>query len=263
MISFNTIHPNRKIIELSGLDKADFLQGIITQDVGLLDNQNIIYALMLSPQGRFQFELFIIKISDDLWLLDVEAEFRDSILKRLGMFKLRSKVELKSSDEWFVKICSEPDGNFCVNDPRAEALGYRAYVKNAPTFLQSDFDEYNKLRISLAIADGAQDMIVDKSIPLEWRMDELNAISWTKGCYVGQELTARTKHLGIVRKRPYPVQLLANTEVAKGDKLMQDGKAVGVMGSIHNTNGVALVHLEAFDNTKKTFIGAVECRVIL
>lgn len=263
MTDFFTHHNERKIIELSGADRSIFLQGLITQDVNLLDNTPIIYSLMLSPQGRFQFELFIIKVSNNLWLLDVEAEHAQAIIKKLQMFKLRSAVDLQISDVWNAGISStQVDSDVCVADPRNAKLGYRIYQQTALNYQQNDFANYQNLRISLGIPEGSKDMTIDKSIPLEWNMDALNAISFTKGCYMGQELTARTKHLGMVRKSIMPVKFEKSGIYPKGCSLIQASKTIGSLGSSNNTSGIALIHSN-FDRTQKILLDGTDCGIIV
>ena len=106
-------------------------------------------------------------------------------------------------------------------------------------------DVYENLRLSLGIPDGAYDMVVDKSIPLEWGMDELNAIAWTKGCYMGQELTARSRYVGQIRKRTFPIIFKVPGEYIVGEKLMVDDREVGELRATNGTFGLAMLKLEA------------------
>jgi folate-binding protein YgfZ len=262
MINFCTQHKDRKIIELSGADKAIFLQGLITQDVKLLDSTPIVYSLMLSPQGRFQFELFIIKVDEDLWLLDVEAEHAEAILKKLQMFKLRSAVNLHISNAWNVSVTSKLlDYGICVLDPRQNELGYRTYQKDDFAYCAEDFANYQNLRLILGVPEGSKDMIMDKSIPLEWNMESLHAISWDKGCYIGQELTARTKHVGTVRKYIIPIKFEKPGNYSKGCNLVQSGKIIGALASSDRNNGIALIQSD-FDKSQKILLEAYYCYLI-
>lgn len=269
MTDYCTHHPERVVIELSGTDKAIFLQGLITQDIELLKTQEIIYGLLLSPQGRFQFELFVIKVSDELWLLDVEAEHAATLFKKLQMYKLRSAVEIKVSNDWNAGISSQPimDGDpvetnnsVCIIDPRNAKIGYRLYQKTALNYHPQDFEHYQNLRLMLAIPEGSKDMIIDKSIPLEWNMEQLNAISFTKGCYMGQELTARTKHVGMVRKRVMPVKFEKLGSYPKGCSLIQNGKTIGSLGSSNDIRGLALIYSD-FDKTQKILLDNIDCYI--
>lgn len=262
MTNFCTRHKDRKIIELSGADKASFLQGIITQNVELLKTQAIIYGLLLSPQGRFQFELFIIKVSNDLWLLDVEAEHAEALFKKLQMYKLRSDVNLNITNAWNVGVSSKELNDICLLDPRHKEIGYRFYSQNAIEYTEEDFEYYQNLRLTLAIPEGSKDMVIDKSIPLEWNMENLNAISFTKGCYMGQELTARTKHVGMVRKNIFPVKFEKSGSYSKGCNLMQNFKTIGSLGSSNCKHGIALIHSDC-DKTQKILLEGTDCVVNL
>lgn len=262
MIEFCTQHKDRKIIELSGADKASFLQGLITNDVNLLATQAILYALMLSPQGRFQFELFVVCAGKNLWLLDVEAEHAEAILKKLQMFKLRSDVNLCISNEWLVGVSANiTDGEISILDLRHNKMGYRFYQKNSINFSTEDFDNYQNLRLAFAVPEGSKDMIMDKSIPLEWNMENLNAISWAKGCYMGQELTARTKHVGALRKNIFAVDFSHSANYLKGCSLVQGDKIVGVLGSSNTNTGIALIHFDALNNSEKILLADTDCVV--
>jgi folate-binding protein YgfZ len=262
MINFCTHHKDRKIIELSGADNANFLQGLITNDVNLLETQNVIYALMLSPQGRFQFELFVVCAGKNLWLLDVEAEHAEAILKKLQMFKLRSDVNICISNEWQVGVSANiTDSEISILDPRHNKIGYRFYQKKSINFSAEDFNNYQNLRLSLSVPEGSKDMIMDKSIPLEWNMENLNAISWTKGCYMGQELTARTKHVGALRKSIFTVNFSRPENYSKGCNLVQGDKTVGVLGSSNTNIGIALIHYDALNNAQDISLVDTNCCV--
>jgi len=211
---------NRAIIEIQGSEREAFLQGIITQDVKRLKEDSILYSLMLSPQGKFQFDFFLVQI-DGVWLIDIDASCAQRFMQRLQLFKLRSDVMITLSTEWQVGVSSEKlKLPTCFSDPRLEALGYRVYGKNI--LEQTPNDDYEHLRLSLGVPDGVHDMVVDKSIPLEWWMDELQAISWNKGCYMGQELTARSRYVGH----------------------FADGQEIGELRAIRNNLGLAMLKLE-------------------
>lgn len=233
---------NRTIVEIRGSEREAFLQGIITQDVKRLKEEPILYSLMLSPQGKIQFDFFLLQIND-VWLVDIDASRVQSFMQRLQLFKLRSDVTIALSTEWQVGVSSEKlELPACFSDPRLKELGCRFYDKDIGA--QASDDDYQSLRLSLGIPDGAHDMIVDKSIPLEWGMDELHAISWNKGCYMGQELTARSRYVGQIRKRVFPIIFTVPGNYEVGDKLFADGQEVGELRAVHNNLGLAMLKLE-------------------
>ncbi len=240
-IDFTCILKNRSIIAISGNDKEPFLQGIVTQDVKILQNQPIIYSLMLSPQGKFQFDFFIINLKD-LWLIDIESPRAQSFLQKLQLFKLRSDVDIRMID-WQVGVSlTKQVYENCFLDPRLEELGYRYYSQKIDFSHQSAYESHC---LALGVPRGATDMIVDKSIPLEWGMDELKAISWNKGCYMGQELTARSRYVGQIRKRSFPISFENPGEHTVGDKILSGETEVGELRATKGSLGIALLKLES------------------
>lgn len=233
---------NRDIIEIHGNDRESFLQGIITQDVRCLEKEPILYSLLLSPQGKFQFDFFIIQI-DNNWFIDIDSSCTQAFMKRLQLFKLHSDVNIKLNKNRKVGVSSAKlDLQSCFFDPRLKNLGYRFY--EAGIVSETSNDNYEILRLSLGVPDGAQDMIFDKSIPLEWGMDELNAISWSKGCYMGQELTARSRYVGQIRKRVFPVTFEVANNYNIGDKLCVDSQEIGELRAVNGGVGIALLKLD-------------------
>ena len=190
----------RAVLKLTGKDRHAFIQGLITQDIMLLDQQPFLYSLLLSPQGKFQYDMFLFQSDEALY---IDTDRVDDLRTHLNRFKLRSDVQIEKAD---LKVYASFDSmldqvkGFIFKDPRHTDMGMRFYsqenLKSALTL-----EKYDQHRIALTIPDGVRDMTVDKSIPLEWNMDKLHAISWDKGCYIGQELTSRTKHLGLIKKR--------------------------------------------------------------
>lgn len=215
---------HRSVLKLSGKDTFTFIQGLITQDITLLDKQPFLYSLLLSPQGKFQYDMFLWKADDALY---IDTDRADDLYIHLNRFKLRSDVQIEKTDfnvYVFVEKMSD-QVEFTFTDPRHTDMGFRLYshiIFDSLTTLEA----YDDHRIGLTVPDGARDMTVDKSIPLEWNMDALNAISWDKGCYIGQELTSRTKHLGLIKKR---VQTLSVKDLPQDmlDKTVRHIKTYG------------------------------------
>jgi len=261
---------NRGIIAISGEESVSFLQGLVSNDVTKVANEQAIYAAFLTPQGKFLFDFFIFRDGDRL-LLDCEADRADDLMRRLNMFKLRTKVSLENATEEYRVIAligedalatlgldSDPglakplDGGVVFVDPRLSALGARAILPRdqadtAPflnDFAETENDAYDLLRLELGIPDGARDLIVEKSLLMENGFDELNGIDWNKGCYMGQETTARTKHRGLVKKRLMPVRVDGPLPAAGTPVFLRD-KEVGEMRSGRDGLALALIRLEA------------------
>jgi folate-binding protein YgfZ len=231
---------NRAVITLFGEDRFSFLQGLITQDVQKAQ-KGLIYGLMLTPNGRFFTDLFIVEHKDCL-LVDVAKEHTDLMVTKFKLYKLRSKVSFSVNEDMHVFVSPTPTNHpLCFMDPRKEGLGYRIYTTD--NMVPDAFDpiEYHKFLMKQSIPNGPNDMEVEKSIPLEWSMERLNAIDWTKGCYLGQELTARTHHQGLVRKKVF---CLEGNNMERGQKVFKEGTEIGRIVSTVDSLALALLKIE-------------------
>lgn len=208
---FVTLH-NRALLKVSGNDAEDFLQGLVTNDIHNLDTEPMIYACLLTPQGKFLFDFFVIKAADG-YMLDCEGGSRASdLLKRLNMYKLRSDVTIDLADN--IPVYAIFDADIGLPDSRHPNMGRRSFEK-PDDIPKSDFEEWDYRRIQLTIPDGSRDLIPEKSTMDEARMDTLNAIDYEKGCYVGQELTARMHYRGLGKKHLETVRIDALPEKAE------------------------------------------------
>lgn len=231
MSTFFVTLKNRGLIHLEGPDRHDFLQGLITNDVKKLTPEAPLYACLLNAQGKFLHDFFVLE-GNNFILLDCEGgERAQDLYKRLNMYRLRSDVQVSVEETNTVYATPssrrKPGSGYsnprdpglrrddiCWQDPRHEALGYRSFQK--PDDLEErPFEDWDYLRISLCIPDGSRDLIVGKSTMDEARMDQLNAIDYDKGCYVGQELTARMHYRGLGKKHLQTVKLDAIPEKAE------------------------------------------------
>ncbi len=228
---------DRAIIEISGSDRKKFLQGLITNDINKTSENNLIYACMLNAQGRFLYDFFIFEQSEKL-LLDCYAPRRDEILQKFGFYKLRSQVTIKKNDE--LKVFSTLKKSQ-FNDPRNNALGFRLYAKEETA--TDTINSYHFIRITNKIPESEYDLTYEKSFIAEFNFDNLNAIDYNKGCYVGQEPTARIHHLGEVRKEiiylKLPQQLEKNSEIT-----CEDGKPALVLSSVFYDNEIHALALK-------------------
>jgi tRNA-modifying protein YgfZ len=238
-LTFTTL-PNRGLIKVSGPDRHTFLQGLISNDVNLLDTQPCVYACLLTAQGKFLHDFFLTE-KDDIIFIDCEGGARtEDLARRLKMFKLRSKVEIEvepSHKVYGIYNTSSPGSSggctagfpaFAGNDeiykdPRHLEMGYRSFTK--PTGTEQPFEIWDRHRILLTIPDGSRDMIIEKSTLMESNIDQLNGISFEKGCYVGQELTARMHYRALVKKRLQTVKL---NELPEGAELRSSCGDIGI-----------------------------------
>lgn len=262
---------NRALLVVDGEDRKSFLQGLISNDTTKLTHETGLYALFLTPQGRFVHDIFLVERGNRVFI-DAEKERADSLLKKLTMYRLRAQVSLAVAPEWrifaafgeqaadrfgleqavpgTVRTC---DSGWALLEPRLARAGVRLVLPAdaPPPHDLVPFDEYDVFRLSLGLPDGSRDLPVEKAIPLENGMEELNAIDWQKGCYLGQELTARTHYRGLVRKRLLPVRIEGPSPVAESPVLF-DGEESGIMHSSQNGIGLALLRLEHVKNAESS-----------
>ncbi|WP_114393654.1 YgfZ/GcvT domain-containing protein [Oleisolibacter albus] len=254
----------RGVIALTGADRISFLQGLVTADVSRVTPTRAGWGALLTPQGKFLHDIFFLATGDQM-LLDVEAERLPDLLKRLRLYRLRAKVELTDASDRFTVAAVIGDGAAallgvpaeagaarpyeegaaCV-DPRLPDLGCRLLLpREAPLPAPvGDAADWDRLRLGLGVPDGSRDLIPDKSILLENGFDELGGVAWDKGCYMGQELTARTRYRGLVKKRLLPVRLDGPLP-APGTIILAGDRDVGEIRSGRDGMALALLRLDA------------------
>lgn len=246
---FYTQLKNRGLIHIEGEDRVEFLQGLVTNDVTKLQEQRIQYACLLTPQGKFLHDFFV-HWGDDFILLDCEGGFRaEDLFERLNKYRLRSKVTLSLEKENPVYAIMGCELENALPDPRHFALGARRFEK-PDTLTREDFDEWDKQRIILGIPDGSRDLEVERSTLLECNLDRFNAIDWDKGCYMGQELTARMKYRNLGKKHLQVIKFTGMAVPAPFQDIDIDGKTIGTMRSSSGDIGLALIKDEALEILK-------------
>ena len=249
--------PNRAVIQISGEDREEFLQGIITNDMTTLNVQPVVFTAMLSSQGKFQHDFFVVKYGDS-YLLDTEADHKDALLKKLKLYKMRSKVIIADQDDRFAvyavwgKHLAEaimPERSISYLDPRVFGMGMRAIVLAQEQFALDnaepiDFETYDAHRLELGVPDGWRDA-TNRNVALELGYDQLEALSTSKGCYIGQEVTARMHHRKILRKCLHQVKTSTapilppfGTAITAGDVELGD------MRSSRSQQGLAMLRIE-------------------
>ena len=240
---------HRALIVISGEDRRPFLQGLVSADVDRASSSHALYGAYLTPQGKYLYDFFIAEQGETL-LLEVEAEGREDFIKRLSRFRLRSKVALAPRDDWRVYAIlgdAEIAGDgFVFTDPRLAAAGRRAWLPSAPDLPEGDFAAWDARRVALGLADGSRDMVPEKTILLEAGFDELNGVDWRKGCFMGQEVTARSKYRGQIKKRLLPVEIDGEPP-PPGTVLTLDGQEAGEMRSHAGRMGLAVIRLDSLD----------------
>jgi len=240
--------PHRGVIAVRGNDRVTFLNGLVSNDVAKAGHGQAVWAAMLTPQGRYLTDFFIFYDEDRL-LIDVARETARALVQRLAKFRLRADVALEDiSDTLHVHACwggMPPEIPLTAPDPRLPEAGYRLL---SPTILTEDAtpEAYAAHRIALGLPDGPPDLEPDKTLLLEAGFDELNGVDWQKGCYMGQELTARTKYRGLVKRRLIPVTLEAAAPAA-GTPILAEGAEVGTIRSAAGALALAMLRIDAFD----------------
>lgn len=263
---FDILH-DRKIIALSGADVSSFLQGLVTNDVTALAQGGIMYAALLSPQGKFLHDFFLISDAERI-LLDVNKDRAADLIARFNIYKLRAQVKIEATDIE-VKALFGSDNLPYLRDPRLSALGYRiysfdnssdnSYQKSSENYQRADYEAH---RIALGVPDGAKDMHIDKSLPLELGLDKFAAISFSKGCYVGQEVTARSKFRGKLRKALYRVA--ADCPLPEIGSIITAGtEEIGELRSVSGKTALAVLNSEKLENlTTPLTIGNIAIEIV-
>jgi tRNA-modifying protein YgfZ len=236
---------DRAVIALEGGEARVFLQGLIANDVTQLAPGIGLYAALLTPQGKILFD-FLMAEGDGAVLLDCAADAAEALAKRLAMYRLRAKIgiALRPQLAVYVGLTGRPaERAVTFADPRLAALGPRSIgaVAEMPDFLEGPA-AYHAERLALGVPEGA-DFGRDRIFALDAGLEELHGVAFDKGCYVGQELTARMKHRGTARKRILTVR--ADTALpSAGAKITADGTEIGEIVSTYGREGFALIRLD-------------------
>jgi len=243
---------NRAVLRLSGGENMSFLNGLVTNDAMKVAD-GAVYAALLTPQGKFLFDMIIVADGDDL-LLDIEAARKPQLMQRLMMYKLRADVEITEEDANIWALWDgEAQNGISYADPRHKALKTRVIAVNnpCPKAMPLPYEIYEERRIRHGVPDSSRDIMVEKYFWLETAAEKLNGVSFTKGCFIGQELTARMKHRTTLKKMLTPVK--ANGPIAEGDIITNEaGKNAGTVHTAINGYGLAYLRLEYKDSLLKT-----------
>jgi folate-binding protein YgfZ len=250
--------PHRSVVAVSGPDRVEFLQGLISNDATKVTPGHAVWAALLTPQGRFLNDMFVADGRGETLLLETERERAAGLARKLSLYKLRSRVTVEdraTTMEVAIVLGARADKILAIEgltafvDPRLPELGLRVLAPAGQTarllgLPQSTVDAYESLRLRLGVPDGSRDLPVEKALLLESGFDELHGIDWDKGCYMGQELTARTKYRGLVRKRLFPVKVNGPLP-APGAAVQLDGRDVGEVRSGAGDRAIAMLRIEA------------------
>lgn len=224
----------RSIYRITGGDRLSFLQGLITNDIAKLEN-GLVYAAMLTPQGKYLADFFLVPDAKAV-LLDVDASIAAGLAQKLNMYKLRADVAIEETD-LKVKRGTGPTPEGAFADPRHSALGWRFYGSENG----DDGTDFDALRVQHCVPATGVELTPDTFI-LEAGFERLNGVDFRKGCYVGQEVTARMKHKTELRKGLTRVDVTGHAPV--GTAITSNGKAAGTLYSQADGQGIAYLRFD-------------------
>ena len=279
---------DRGVITLTGKDRIEFLQGLVSADISKLSDDHGLWSALLTAQGKFLHEFFLAAKSETIWL-DCESDRLMDLGQRLRRYKLRSEIDLGIGQDLGAFALPDVDpalfrlsgdrgaargfaGGVVFVDPRLPEMGLRAIGPRTEMVAEFEnlglttglHEDYDRRRIHLGLPDGSKDMIVEKATLLENGFDELEGVDWNKGCYMGQELTARMRYRGLVKKRLLPFHF-SSAQPLQGDQIQANGKEVAEIRSQMQGEGLALVRLDrwraALEDAVPLMIGDVEVTI--
>ncbi|XP_061588431.1 putative transferase CAF17 homolog, mitochondrial [Cololabis saira] len=250
--------PHRTLLKIQGQDASPFLQGLVTNDMELLEEpgQAAMYSHMLNVQGRTLYDILLYSLKEAGGapgvFLECDTTVKDSILRHLKVYKIRRQVNISPCPDlsvWAVlskenqnqeagkPALSAPEKALVWDaDPRTLHMGWRLVLHSQVDPLdvvvscqKGDTEEYHRHRYAIGLPEGVKDLPPGVALPLESNLVYMQGISFSKGCYIGQELTARTHHTGVIRKRLMPVRLSSPLQDLKEGAELQteSGKPAG------------------------------------
>ncbi|XP_031551669.1 putative transferase CAF17 homolog, mitochondrial [Actinia tenebrosa] len=272
----------RSLIRVHGADSVRLLQGLVTNSVELFHQDGSLktmYSMFLNAQGRVLYDAMLYKdktnSGNPCFLVECDKNTLPGLLKLMTFYKLRSKVDIsrvadivpwvifneKSSDTTNLDVKMDSNLISFGRDPRIKELGWRLLLTGGckPSDLldgihgvnESSYDIY---RVKLGVCEGASEIQPGTALPLEYNLDYINGVSFQKGCYIGQELTARTHHTGVIRKRVMPFKFAPVEEVIKLEQDMaiktSSGKTSGKLCVVYKGCGLAVMRIAMLNNNK-------------
>ncbi len=249
---------DRGVVGVTGPDGRNFLQGLVSNDMALVTSDAAMFAGLLSPQGKILFEFFIVAHANG-FLLECAASRLGDLIKRLAMYKLRANVQLTdlSADFhvlalWGVDTNSpgETSGSVSYRDPRSPNLGIRILaearfaidIASATNGMDASNTDYHAHRVSLSVPEGGRDYDFGDVVPHDANFDLLGGVSFTKGCYVGQEIVSRMQNKSVIRKRI--VKIASPTALITGTDVMMGHTSIGRVGTVANAQALSLLRID-------------------
>ena len=244
---------DRGVVAVKGPDATAFLQGLLSAEIEALEPGRVTLAALLSPQGKILFDGLVVR-TENGFLIDCRRSVAADFAKRLGFYKLRAKVEVRDLTEDMAVVAvwageGVPAEGF--EDPRSDALGHRLILprgklaSTAQSLGAQDVElaAYHAHRIVQGVPEGGLDYAYGDTFPHEANMDRMGGVSFTKGCYVGQEVVSRMQHRGTARTRTVKI-ILDDFSPEPGQPILAGDKQVGSMGSTAGKHGLALIRTD-------------------
>ena len=241
-----------KFLEISGQDSVPFIQNLITNDINKCKENHFVYSCLLTPQGKFFADFFIFK-NKEKYFFEVNDIFYENFLNKLNMYKLRSNINIEEIKLFYSFIIF---GELEINnhyeilnfDPRNINIGkrliqYDPLIKFNEKIIEIDEEKYHEILIKNKVPYSPFDLQENKSLLLENNFDNINAISWNKGCFVGQEITARMKYRALLKKQLYALELISG-KINIGDKIIEKEVVLGEVISKANQYIFCILKIE-------------------
>ena len=226
----------RAVLSVAGADARALLQDLITNDLDRLAPDALVYAALLTPQGKYLFDFFVGE-EDGAMFIDVARDQAPALAQRLNMYKLRRDMEISGTDRAVTLLWGDGEAPGGARpDPRDPAMGWRVYG-DAGAFDAAERDEYDALRVAHMIPDTGVELVANDTFILEAGFERLNGVDFRKGCYVGQEVTARMKHKTELKKGL--AQVVVEGDAPPGAPITADGKPAGALFTVIEGRGLA------------------------
>jgi hypothetical protein len=240
----------RAALRIDGAEARDFLHNLLTADISGLKPGEAAYAALLTPQGKILFDMFVFD-AEAAFVVDCSAAQKADLIKRLTFYKLRAKLNIVDISDYDVGVSpNQPPQELRYRDPRSPEMGWRFFSPRAGL---AEAEGYEALRIGQGLADTDADLGSGEFFPHEANLDQLGAVSFEKGCYVGQEVVSRMEHRGTARSRILPVRL-GGVAPAKGSDIRAGGKLVGSLLSSIDSAALALLRLDRLAETTEPLL---------
>jgi folate-binding protein YgfZ len=252
------VRRDRAVLSLEGDETENFLHNLVTADIlGLTEGQGR-YAALLTPQGKILFDFFVLKTAEG-YLLDCAASQLDELAKRLMFYRLRARIAISEREDLEVGVSPErPTGILAYADPRIPLMGWRMIAEKGKLPTGTG---YNSARVALGLADSDGDIGSGELFPHEANFDQMGAVSFTKGCYIGQEVVSRMEHRATARSRILPVTF-DGAAPAHGAAIKSADKVIGSILSSAGNAALALIRLDRLgEATQPLLTDAVRIRV--